>query len=374
MLEQKVKEIIEKKALLQKGAKIVVGVSGGPDSVCLLHVLCELSGPWDLKLHAVHVNHCIRGAEADGDQKYTEELCRSLGVPCTVFTFDVRKQACEEGLTTEEMGRALRYDAFEKIRQEMLADDIKNGGTAFARIAVAQNQNDQAETVLMRILRGTGLDGLAAMEYTRDGRIIRPLLEISRAEIEEYCAQKGLEPRTDSTNLTPDYTRNKIRLELIPYLRENYNENLLSGLSRLARSASEDKAFLYECVEKASADIVRADERYDEAGSLESERRIDRSGYRTLSPAIGKRLILQNLKDIGLLQDVTSVQLERADALIRSGGTGDLMDFPHSFGLRIAYEDALLFTPAVKKKEHGETSANGDFSYRLTPEEIIRNS
>ena len=141
----------------------------------------------------MHINHCIRGAEADGDQKYTEELCRSLGVPCTVFTFDVRKQACEAGLTTEEMGRALRYDAFEKIRQEMLAEDINNEGTAFARIAVAQNQNDQAETVLMRILRGTGLDGLAAMEYTRDGRIIRPLLETSRAEIEEYCERKGLE-------------------------------------------------------------------------------------------------------------------------------------------------------------------------------------
>ena len=124
-------------------------------------------------------------------------------------------------------------------------------------------------------------------------------------------------------------------------------------------------------LKKLPRDIVRAVEKYDEAGNPERERRVDRAGYRKLSPAIGKRLILKNLKDIGLLQDVTSVQLERADTLIRSGGTGDLMDFPHSFGLRIAYEEALLFTPAGKKSAHGETSMNRNFSYRLKAEEII---
>lgn len=371
MLELKVRETIEKRALLQNGAQIVVGVSGGPDSVCLLHVLWELSGLWDLKLHAVHINHCIRGAEADGDQNYTVELCRSLSVPCTVFTYDVRKQAYEESLTTEEMGRILRYDAFEKVRQEMLADVPKTGEKAFARIAVAQNQNDQAETVLMRILRGTGLDGLAAMEYVRDGRIIRPLLEISRAEIEEYCTRKGLRPRTDSTNLAPDYTRNKIRLELIPYLMENYNENLLAGLSRLTRSASEDKAFLYECVERAEDKLVRTDEKRNGTGNEGSLRRIMRRGYAELSPAISKRLILKTLKDIGLLQDVTSVQLDRADALIREGGTGDCMDFPHAFGLRISYEDALLFDQAYAAEEMGSAFTNSGFCYKLTPEEII---
>ncbi len=365
MLEQKVAETIEKRALLENGAHIVLGVSGGPDSVCLLSVLSELSKVWDLKLRVVHIHHGLRGEEADGDQLYTQELCKHLEIPCDVFSYDVKKLAKEEGLTTEEMGRALRYAAFEKIRQEMVEEGEKAGKSVCARIAVAQNQNDQAETILMRILRGTGIDGLAGIEYIRDGVIIRPLLDANRKEIEDYCQRKNLHPRIDSTNLAPDYTRNKIRLELIPYLQKEYNENLLTGLCRLARSASEDKSYIYEQVDLAVETLVRDPLETMPAGNNKKtvQKMISRKGYRDLPLAIGKRVILKTLKEMGLLQDVTAIQLERADIMIRNGGTGDRIDFPHGFELRISYEDAVL------EKKRKDTKKEKDFCYRVKLEE-----
>ena len=354
MLEKTVLETIEKRALLEKGAHVVLGVSGGPDSVCLLSVLSELSSSWNLKLHVVHIHHGLRGEEADADQRYTQDLCRRFSVPCRVFSYDVKKLAKEQGLTTEEMGRLLRYEAFETVRQELLSEF----GPICSRIAVAQNQNDQAETILMRILRGTGVDGLAGIEYIREGTIIRPLLDVSRKKIEEYCVRKELFPRTDSTNLAPDYTRNKIRLDLIPYLQREYNENIIEGLCRLAKSAAEDKAFIYEAVDGVAKSIL----------SQEVETAvIERTPYCELSVAVGKRLLLKTLKGLGLQQDVIALQLERADLMIRKGATGDRMDFPHGFELLISYDSARLGTKKEHLKELQGENEREEFCYLLNP-------
>ena len=343
MLEQKVKETILKRGLLQKGDRVVVGISGGPDSVCLLHVLCSLAGSMDLRIFAVHVHHGLRGHEADADRDFTESFCAELGVPCRVFSYDVAGLAGEEGLTTEEMGRILRYRSFDLVREELLREPDGKYPDFAVRIAVAQNRNDQAETLLMRLLRGTGADGLAGMEYLRDDRIIRPLLDISRDAIEAYCREKNLSPRIDLTNLMPDYTRNKIRLALIPYLQKEFNENILEGLSRLARNASEDKVFLYQCVEEAICRVVMPPK--EDRGFFGQKRNrvtLDRKEYRTLAPAISKRLLLKVTKDMGLLQDMAAVHLEEADRLIRAGAAGARLDLPHGYRLMISGDAAAV--------------------------------
>lgn len=225
-LKLKVRDTIKDNALIQSGDRVLLALSGGPDSLCLLHILNDLKGMLGFELSALHLNHMIRGAAADEDEAFLTEHCKSLGVPLFAEHADIPALSKQSGKSLEETGREVRY----KLLKEK----------GFDKIAVAHNKNDQAETVLMRILRGTGVKGLAAMEYKREDGIIRPLLDTERAEIEKYCKENNLNPRIDKTNEETDYTRNKIRLELIPILKE-YNPNIIDGLARLADSARDDE-------------------------------------------------------------------------------------------------------------------------------------
>lgn len=360
MVTDQVKKTIMDRSLIAKGDHVIVGVSGGPDSVCLLHVLCMMSKEWEINIHAVHINHLLRGEDADKDQAYTEKLCRDLSVPCRVFAYDVKKMASFGGLTTEEMGRNLRYEAFDQVREEILLAECLDGKTPRVRIAVAQNQNDQAETVLMRILRGTGTDGLAGMDYERDGKIIRPLLDVTREEIEAYCETNHLTPRIDQTNLEPIYVRNRIRLELIPYLKEHYNKEILSALDRLVRISNEDKDFLYRSVEEALGAESRE-------GSI---RTFPRKIYRELHPAIRKRVILRIFRQMGLIQDVVSTHLLRADQLILQGDSGERMEFPKGYLLRITYDKAEFINGKEDPRAAGRIEGEVGFCYSLGMDEI----
>jgi len=354
MITDKVKRVIIQNKLIEKGEHIVLGVSGGPDSVCLLSMLRELSEEWQLTLHVVHVNHHLRGSDADEDQLYTEKLCQRLDVPCHVFHHDVSALASEQKITTEEAGRQVRYEAFEIIKKEIESAEPSEGTSRpEVKIAVAHNLNDQAETLLMRIIRGTGTDGLAGMEYMRDGVIIRPLLNVSRSEIEAYCEAHNLNPRIDMTNLEPVYARNRLRLELLPLLQSQYNEGILSALNRLAQIAREDKEYLYEQVDKVK-DIVS-----QEAGIC----KIPRREYGELHSAVGKRLISATFKEMGLLQDMTAVHLDGADNLFRQGKTGDRMDFPGGYGLRISYNEGELYKVGSKPDRREEAQENRSFVY-----------
>lgn len=344
MVIEKVSKTAEERSLFEKGGHIVMGISGGPDSVCLLHVLYTLAQKWKLTLHGVHVNHGIRGREADLDQAYTEDLCKKLGIPCTVFHYDVPSLAKEEGLSEEETGRILRYRSFCQVRDGILQESRdgqsqKNEeaqGLPRVRIAVAQNRNDQAETILLRILRGTGPEGLSGMEYIREDVIIRPLLDVSREEIEEYCREKGLSPRIDRTNLMPVYARNKVRLELLPLLA-GYNPNIVDALCRLGRIASEDRDYFNGQVEAA----LRMTEREGpEQPAAAKDRYLDRESFRSFHPAISKRLIAKVLKEMGLLQDIAAIHLEEGDRLIRRGKSGDRTDFPKGYYLALTGDTA----------------------------------
>ena len=234
MIFEKVLDTINRHNLIEKGDKIVLGISGGPDSVCLLHILNRLKEQFDIEIYAAHLNHQIRGIEAQKDALYVTRLCEEMGIKYFVRSIDVPKYCQENKLSIEDGARKLRYEMFFEIMQRTHAN----------KIAIAHNVNDQAETILMRIMRGTGLHGLRGIEYIRDNVIIRPILDIERSEIESYCEQYNLNPRIDQTNLDPIYTRNKIRLKLLPYMQENFNSNVTKAIVRMSSSIKEDSDYI----------------------------------------------------------------------------------------------------------------------------------
>ncbi len=244
-MKNKVENTIKKHNLIDKEDNVLLGVSGGPDSMALLNILYELNETFKCNLYVAHINHGIRGEEADKDEVYVERYCRKFNIPFYLKRVNMNEYAKKHKLSSEEAGREIRYKFFEEIL-------IQLGG---GKIAVAHNKNDQAETLIMRFIRGTGLDGLKGMKY-KNSNIIRPLLDISRNEIEKYCDLNNINPRIDRSNLETIYERNKIRLELIPYLEKNFNTGIIDTLVRTSKVMQEDSYFLNEYAKTAYEEVV----------------------------------------------------------------------------------------------------------------------
>ena len=221
-MRDKVRGFIDRNSLLERGGKVIVALSGGADSVSLLHVLISLEEEYDLDIHAAHLNHMIRGDEADRDERFVRELCEEWGIPLHCERCDIPSIAKVSGESLELCGRRIRYEMFSRVSDEL-------GG---ARVATAHTMSDNTETVLMNLTRGSGIAGMSGIPARR-GDIIRPLLCVTRAEIEDYCADNDLGYVTDSTNLDDLYTRNKLRHNVIPALRE-LNPSLDEGVLRMS--------------------------------------------------------------------------------------------------------------------------------------------
>ena len=245
MFEDLVLETINKYSMISKGDKVIVAVSGGPDSIALLNALINLKEKLGCSLYVAHVNHMIREV-ADSETEYVQEFCKSRGIECFVKKVDVISLANEKKIGTEEAGRNVRYEFFDEIFNKVNAD----------KIAIAHNANDNAETVLMNVLRGSGISGLKGIEPIRDNKFIRPLIEIERADIEKYCEEKTLNPKFDESNKDNTYTRNKIRNLLIPFLKEEFNPSVVEGLNRLSDLASQENKYIEEIVNKEYANIL----------------------------------------------------------------------------------------------------------------------
>jgi tRNA(Ile)-lysidine synthase len=336
-----IKKTIADHALIEAGMQIVVGLSGGPDSTCLFHALASLRDESSFGLAAVHVNHGLRPGAAERDARFAEELCRAHGAPFFGFARDVKALARARGVGEEEAGRDARYEAFREAAAR-IAEDL-GLPRARVRIAVAHNKNDQAETVLMRILRGTGPDGLAAVPYRRESKegfdVIRPLLDVPRALIEAYCAAAGLAPARDHSNEETVYVRNRIRLSLLPLLERDYNENIVESLVRLASNAAADRAYFDE---STSALIARGRACAD--GSFE----MPLAPVAEAHPALRRRLIVRCFERAGLDRDIAAVHLRAADELLSRGRTGKSVDFPNGHKLSLRYE-RLRFCAADKE-------------------------
>lgn len=312
--------------MIQRGDRLVLGLSGGPDSLCLLHILHRLQGPLGFTLHALHLNHLMRGETAMEDEAWLKDHCASLGVEFRAVRCDVRAKAAAEGICEEEAGRAARHETIEAYAREL------GGKSVFAH-----NQDDQAETVLLRMLRGTGVHGLAAMEYVREDGVVRPLLDTPRKEIEAYCASNGLQTRWDSTNASMDYTRNRLRMILLPQLEEAYNPNIKNGLARLASNAREDDDFIRQAAAAALQEAVQT----VSDGSIEMNLRI----VRKLHPAVYARVIPMAFAKLGLTQDIADVHLSSLRRVIASGQGGKTVEFPHGYKALVGGGKLVLQRP-----------------------------
>ena len=489
-----VKALIQNEELLHEGMHVIVGLSGGPDSVCLFDLLCRLADDMRLRLYPVHVNHQFRPGAAEADQAFTEALCVERGWPCRSFVYDCARIAAEKNLTSEEAGRKARYEAFGIVAAELLRRGIAAQNVA---IAIAQNANDQAETILFRILRGTGTDGLAGIAkkryetvryddtevseeargqnrqrtdqlcgqaaaevsekargqnrqrtdqlcgqataevneeargaYTQeqaqhsanegketgmreelcpcdDARraaepvktaiariaVVRPLLETQRAEIGQYLSERGMTACIDQTNAEPIYTRNQIRLELLPYLATRYNENIITALNRLGRIAQSDKAYLQETAARAfeeararaageraatlpkqenraccipdnlaeepacSAAVLAADVGTDEAVEACAQKPkvvyLDCETLRALHAAIRTRVYQRALREVGMAENFSSAQAEAIDHILYAASPSARTELADGFRAARVYGRMKFYR--ARKKDSGQS-------------------
>lgn len=274
-----VQNYINNNNLIDNGDKVLVALSGGPDSVCLLHVLYKIKEKFNIKLGAIHINHLLRGNEAYDDEEYVINLCKSLDVECYIERININDIAKEKNISLEMAGREERYKAFDLIKNKY----------GYHKIAVAHNANDQAETILMRIMRGTGLEGLTGIKSKREGGIIRPILCLDRAAIEKYCSDNELIARVDKSNFEKIYSRNKVRLDILPYMKENFNKDIIETLNRMALLLQCDNEYLEAQVDKAYREYCLIDK---------NKVKISKTIFQIEKEAIVTRVIKRSFKEV----------------------------------------------------------------------------
>lgn len=349
-MKNKTLQTIKKYKLIENDMHIIIGLSGGPDSVCLFDILCSLAKEnpeMNLKIYAVHVNHKLRPVDAEDDQRYVEELCAEYGVQCYTKIVDCLDMARKLNLSSEEAGRKARYDAFSETALNLhSAEQIPKAKIA---IALAHNANDQCETILFRLIRGSGTDGLSGIAYKRfddNGfAVIRPILDLTRNEIEKYCQERNLSPRIDHTNSENIYTRNKIRNMLIPYIEENFNENITETVNRLGKIASYDREFLRDNAIKAyqSAHIDKDNKK--EALNIQK--------IENLHKAIRTRIYTIALEKVGMRENVSFSHLEAIDRLLYSDSPSASADLSDCY-MAIREYDNIIFM----KRDKAQVSKN----------------
>lgn len=292
MLEEEVLNTIKKYNMINEGDKIVIGVSGGPDSITLLNVLNKFKEKLNIKIYVAHINHMIR-AEADEETEYVKEFCNRLDVEFFCKKIDAQEEAKKLKIGTEEAGRNIRYAFFEEVAKRVEAN----------KIATAHNSNDNAETVLMNIMRGTSISGLAGIEKIRDGKYIRPLIRCSRNAIEEYCKQNNLQPKFDKSNLENIYTRNKIRNLLIPYIQKEFNPNIIDTINRLSDIAISEEQFINKIVENEyKKSLINANK---------NEIILDMKKFNMLDYVIKAKLILYTIEKVsGISAGIEKIHID----------------------------------------------------------------
>ena len=335
--------------VLTPGETVVVGVSGGPDSLCLVHVLRQLCGEHDLKLHVAHLHHGLRGDDADADAEFVRSLAADWQLPCTVEYADVPAMAQEQRLAVEEAARRARYTFLARVAERVGAETI----------AVGHNADDQAETVLMHWLRGSGLAGLRGMlpvtsleeyrliETPGEGsesignlKLIRPLLDVPRVEIEVYCRVHGLQPRFDRSNLDTTYFRNWLRHEVLPLLAR-HNPNVREVLRRSAQVIADDYALLRALLEEAWPRVL-----VEETDAVIA---FDLAAWRGLDTSLQRSVLREAIHRLRRsLRNVNFVHVENALEVARDGTTGDQATLPKGLMLTLSYD---RFTVAAERDD-----------------------
>lgn len=280
MVRDTILNTVNKYKLIDPNDIVVVAVSGGPDSMCLLDNLFYLREQLKIeKIVVAHLNHMIR-EEAKSETEYVENYCKRHNIEFYVKYMDILRKAEEQKIGTEEAGRNERYSFFDEVAQKVNAN----------KIAIAHNSNDNAETVLMHLLRGSGVSGLGGIKPYREGKFIRPLIKCKRNEIEQYCEDNKLYPKYDKSNNDNTYTRNRIRNELIPYIQKEFNPNIIETMDRLSELVLDEEEYMEKTTNKAFEDIV-----IEEKNTFIT---IDLKKFNLLEYVIKTRLILYITKKI----------------------------------------------------------------------------
>lgn len=331
-MESKIRLNLEKLNLGEK-EKLLLAVSGGPDSMAMLFAMKNISETMGFKLFIAHVNHGVRGELALRDQVFVEKTAKELNIPYYTKNVDMVAYGKELGISSEDAGRLLRYGFFREV--------LSNLGGGY--ICVAHNKNDQAETVLLRILRGTGVEGLKAMELI-SGDIIRPLINVERTEIEDYIRDNKIETMLDHTNLQAIYSRNKVRLELIPYIQENFNPNIIDSLCRLSEIASWEMEIINKVVEKKFNLLVK---------NISSNSIIFKGDeFLSEDDSIKRKLIRRGIHHIlGHLNGIQEVNVGTVLDLFNNGITGKAIHLPNNLMARISYNDYVIKTRKEEAKD-----------------------
>jgi tRNA(Ile)-lysidine synthase len=317
----KIKRTIKKHCMLESGEKIVVGVSGGPDSMALLFVLHQMQENYNLQLQVAHLNHGFRGKEAARDARFVQDMAQGFGLPCEMKFFDVPSFKKRGTLSSQEAARVVRYQFLEGVMKSCNASKIALGHTA----------DDQAETLMMWLLRGTGLKGLGGMPPVRGGIIIRPLIETTREEIETFLKEKRIPFVVDSSNQNADYLRNKLRHQLFPLLKEHYNPQLVKSLVQTASILRIDNEYL-EYKTKAILDSIIIS--HDSTSAV-----IDSTGLLALPGAIQLRCLRSVLEKVkGNLKRISSTHLNDILKIVLNDKPYKVLQLPEGISVEKSYQ------------------------------------
>lgn len=326
-LYHRVREAVEASAEGRRPFGIIAGLSGGADSICLASLLSRLREPLGIKVQVVHVNHLLRGNESDGDEGFVLDFCKKADLPCRIFRADVGKLSAEKGLSEEEVGRLVRYAFLKQAMEE----------AGYQVIAVAHNREDRAETVFMNLMRGAGLEGLAAFSLGNEVKpgdkpreLLRPLLDAGRDEILAYLKSQGLSYRVDSSNLSDDYQRNRVRNQVFPFIRKQMGLDPVKPLISLSKRAYEENQFLEELAGELLDRVL-----LDSGGNYLV---VDAKGLAAAKPVLSRRavrLIWSRLN--GSKKNLESVHVEDILALCGKNITGKYLMLPETVTVKTDY-------------------------------------
>jgi tRNA(Ile)-lysidine synthase len=323
-LFKKITDTIEKHRMIRKNEKIILGLSGGMDSVFLFHYLMHIKSVKDISVYCIHINHKLRGVESDKDSDFVKKLCESNDIPVKIIKKDIKGYADSEGMNLEDAGRKIRYQEFSKFA----------GETGRCSIATAHHRDDNIETILMNINRGCGNNGLMGIPYTRDN-IIRPLLDITKAEISDYLKENNLEHITDKSNKDNKYTRNRIRNSVIPHIKKEMGDRFFNNLMKLSAIIEEEEQYWKNTVRNIACDTIKS---YDKSTLV-----LDRNKLKDLDLVVQKRLIryiIERLK--GDIKDIESVHVESIIDLINNKGTNKRVILSGDLSAENVYDDFKL--------------------------------
>ena len=329
--------------MARPGATLLVGVSGGPDSLCLLHVLAALRSRLGVELHVAHLDHQLRGEASDADAAFVAQTAQAWQLPCTIESANVQAYAAAQRMNLHDAARQMRYAFFARLANQIGANSV----------AVAHTANDQAETVLMHLLRGAGTTGLSGMQpasqepgartqnsklKTQNSKltIIRPLLTTTRAEVEAYCAEHALAPRQDATNDETAYTRNRIRRELLPLLM-TYNPQIVRALETTAAICAEDSAFIQQALDSAWNELAQVEPAAVRLGGV---------AWQQLHPALQRAALRRAYTLLGGTATLTWEHTEQALALA-AGGVGRRMHLPGGVLIQADYGGGMTLGRAA---------------------------